>query len=83
VAKVKLTPEAGEQVKSLPPPIRLRLLEIYDRLAKWPSVSGAKSLRGRLANNYRIRTGDYRIIFRVERDEVIIWKIGNRRDIYD
>ena len=83
MAAVKLTPEAGEQVDALPQPVRRRPLDIYGRLAKWPAVSGAKPLRGNLSGNYRIRTGDYRIIFRVEGDEVIIWKIGNRGGIYD
>jgi mRNA-degrading endonuclease RelE of RelBE toxin-antitoxin system len=80
---VKLTPEAGEQVNALPQPVRRRLLDIYARLAKWPIVSGAKPLRGNLSGNYRIRTGDYRIIFTVKGDEVIIWKIGNCGGIYD
>jgi mRNA-degrading endonuclease RelE of RelBE toxin-antitoxin system len=78
-----LTPQAAEQVNSLPQPIRGRLLDIYQRLAKWPSVSGAKPLRGDLVGNYRVRTGDYRIVFTVKGDDVIIWKIGNRGGIYD
>jgi mRNA-degrading endonuclease RelE of RelBE toxin-antitoxin system len=83
VARVRLTPEAAEQVNSLPQPIRRRLLDIYERLAKWPGVSGAKPLRGDLVENYRVRTGDYRIVFTVKGDDVIIWKIGNRGGIYD
>jgi mRNA interferase RelE/StbE len=83
VATVKLTTEASQQVNTLPQPIRRRLLEIYERLARWPDVSGAKPLRGNLAGNYRIRTGDYRIVFAVKGGEVIIWKIGNRGGIYD
>jgi mRNA interferase RelE/StbE len=83
VATVKLTNEVGDQINALPQPIRRRLLEIYDRLAKWPNVSGAKPLRGNLVGNYRIRTGDYRIIFTIKGDDVIIWKIGYRGDIYD
>jgi mRNA interferase RelE/StbE len=83
VATVKLTEEAGEQINALPQPIRRRLLDIYGRLAKWPNVSGAKPLRGKLAGNYRVRTGDYRIIFKIKGGEVIIWKIGYRGDIYD
>jgi mRNA interferase RelE/StbE len=32
---------------------------------------------------YRLRMGDYRILFDVEDRVIIIRKIGNRRDIYD
>jgi mRNA-degrading endonuclease RelE of RelBE toxin-antitoxin system len=35
-----------------------------------------------LAGNFRIRTGDYRIVFRVVGDKVIVWKIGDRKDVY-
>lgn len=80
---IKVTPEAADQIDALPQPIRRRLLDIYDRLAKWPAVSGAKPLRGNLAGHYRIRTGDYRIIFTVKGREIVIWKIGYRGDIYD
>jgi mRNA-degrading endonuclease RelE of RelBE toxin-antitoxin system len=45
-------------------------------------VSGAKALVGPLAGNFRIRTGAYRIVFRVAGDKAIVWKIGNRKDVY-
>ena len=32
---------------------------------------------------YRLRTGDYRILFDVEGDMIVIQKIGNRKDVYD
>ncbi|MBC8254135.1 MAG: type II toxin-antitoxin system RelE/ParE family toxin [Ardenticatenia bacterium] len=31
---------------------------------------------------YRFRVGDYRVIFDVEDDKVIILRVGHRRDIY-
>ena len=32
---------------------------------------------------YRLRMGDYRILFDVERDMIVVQKIGNRKDVYD
>ena len=58
------------------------MVKIVGRLAKWPEVSGAKPLRGNLAGHYRIRTGDYRLQFRVEGDEVIIEQVGHRDRFY-
>jgi mRNA-degrading endonuclease RelE of RelBE toxin-antitoxin system len=46
-------------------------------------VSGAKPLRHALAGRYRIRTGGYRVQFRVAGDEVIVEKIGDRDGFYD
>ncbi len=49
----------------------------------WPDVSGAKPLRGKLAGWYRVRTGDYRVQFRVEGAMVIVEKIGHRDRFYE
>ena len=32
---------------------------------------------------YRLRMGDYRILFDVEGDVIVIRRIGNRKDVYD
>jgi hypothetical protein len=42
-----------------------------ERLRRWPAVSGAKPLTGDLAGKYRLRTGDYRIRFRVETTRIL------------
>jgi mRNA-degrading endonuclease RelE of RelBE toxin-antitoxin system len=42
-----------------------------------------KALSGNLAGWYRIRTGDYRIRFRVGADQITVDKIGHRKDIYE
>jgi mRNA interferase RelE/StbE len=82
MAQVELTPEAAEQFADLPRSIQPRISDVILRLAEWPEVSGAKPLRGDLAGNFRIRTGDYRIVFRVSGESVIVWRIGDRKDVY-
>ena len=44
---------------------------------------GSKKLQGEI-DLYRIRVGDYRIIYKVETERlvVLVVNIGNRRDIY-
>ena len=79
---VGLTAEAAAQYDKAPRSIQPRIDNIIRRLAQWPSVSGVKPLVGPLAGNFRIRTGDYRIVFRLAGDKVIVWKIGDRKDVY-
>jgi mRNA interferase RelE/StbE len=79
---VRLTADALAQFFELPRSMQPRVNDVVLRLAKWPSVSGVKGLRGTLTGNFRIRTGDYRILFRVEAEEIVVWKIANRRDVY-
>ena len=83
IAAVRITPEALEQAGRLPKVIYGRMLRLVKRLEKWPEVSGAKPLTGSLAGWYRLRTGDYRMRFRVSDEAVIVDKIGHRSDFYE
>ena len=82
MATVTYEREAVEQLGELPNIVLARMERIVRRLENWPAVSGAKPLRGDLAGHYRIRTGDYRIQFRVAGDEVIIERVGHRDGFY-
>ena len=83
MATVFITPEAAEQLERLPKAIHARINRLRARLERWPQVSGAKALRGALAGWYRLRTGDYRVRFRVEGETITVDKIGHRREFYD
>ena len=83
MAEVEITPAALAQFEKVPLQVQKRIRDVFQRLSRWPVVSGAKPLRGELAGSFRIRTGDYRIVFRVRGDLVTVWKIGDRRDVYD
>ncbi len=80
---VYLTPAAAEQFDRLPRPIRARVNRLRERLEQWPKVSGVKALSGDLAGYFRLRTGDYRLRFRLEGKTIIVDKIGHRKEFYD
>jgi mRNA interferase RelE/StbE len=67
----------------LPATIQARVNMVIERLREWPSVSGAKPLRGPWAGHYRIRTGDWRVIFRVVTPRLIVVRIKHRREVYE
>jgi mRNA-degrading endonuclease RelE of RelBE toxin-antitoxin system len=83
MAVVILTSEARRQAWKLPVPVFGRMTKLVERLREWPKVSGAKPLSGRLAGRFRLRTGDYRLQFRVEGDRVVVEKIGHRDRFYE
>jgi mRNA-degrading endonuclease RelE of RelBE toxin-antitoxin system len=83
MATVTITPEALRQAERLPATIRGRLRRLALKLEKWPAVSGAKPLSGKLAGRYRIHTGDYRMQFHLEGDCIIVEKIGHRDRFYE
>jgi len=80
---VVITRDAQSQLGKLPVSIQTRIEKVFRRLSQWPSVSGAKPLRGDLAGRFRMRTGDYRVQFRVTGDVVTIEKVGHRDGFYE
>ena len=63
---VVTTDQADHDFASLTLTVQERVLSVFERLADWPRVSGAKALSGDWRGHWRIRTGDYRVIFRPE-----------------
>jgi mRNA-degrading endonuclease RelE of RelBE toxin-antitoxin system len=79
---VVLTPEAREDAARLPATMQIRLRGILVRLQSWPNVSGAKALRFAWRGHYRIRMGDWRVVFKIVEPDVIVVRIAHRKDVY-
>ena len=83
VYKITITRSAQKQLDKLPNNIADRLIDaIYD-LSENPRPPGHKKLKSRMG--YRIRIGDYRVIYEIFDDELLISviAIGDRKDIYN
>ncbi|MDP9033225.1 MAG: type II toxin-antitoxin system RelE/ParE family toxin [Myxococcota bacterium] len=80
---VVLTRSAQQDVANLPVTMRARLQGIIARLERWPEVSGSKALKGEWRDHYRLRMGDWRVIFQVVSPNVIVVRIANRSEVYE
>jgi mRNA interferase RelE/StbE len=80
--EIRLHPQAARAFQRLQKPIRNRIAAAIDALADDPRSPGTAKLAGR--DDYRIRVGDYRIVFAVDDDErlVLIGRIAHRREVY-
>ncbi len=80
---IEFTRSAARELHALERAIQLRIATHIDSLAGQPFPPGSKKLQGE-PGVYRIRAGDYRILYRVDgkRVTVLILKIGHRRDVY-
>lgn len=68
----------------LPDVYRDRVSDAINALADTPRPPGCKAMRGEPHGTYRIRVGDYRVIYRVTDAVllVLVIKVGNRGDVY-
>ena len=84
--KLLFLKEAVEEFKKLDKPVQRIIKEKLELLSQNPNLlkNNIKPLNGKYKGLYRLRVGDYRIIFQVKKEEVliIIIRIGHRRDIY-
>jgi mRNA interferase RelE/StbE len=69
-------------LRKLDPQVRPRIQGAIALLAQDPRPPSARAVRGR--PGYRVRIGDYRIIYTVADDVllVIVVTLGRRRDVY-
>ncbi len=74
--------KAQKQLANIPQPNRDRIITAVRSLADDPRPTGVRKLTGR--DGWRIRVGDYRIIYEIHDDAlvVLVISIGHRRDIY-
>lgn len=79
---VQVRPAAVKSLRKIHPQDRNRVKGAIKLLAENPFPPGAKNLKGR--PGYRIRVGEYRIIYTVENNILLITvvQVGHRREIY-
>jgi len=80
--EIYLSRQAKKFLEKLDEDTRERIKEKLRLLADNPFALPYKKIKGR-ENTYRIRVGDYRIIYSVRGYEVRILKIDKRERIYD
>lgn len=81
---VTIAPAAWRQLHKFDPPTRRRVQAAIDLLAANPRPPKATQPVGG-AGEWRVRTGDYRIIYEIHDDHliVLVLRVGHRRDIYE
>ncbi|MBU1474531.1 MAG: type II toxin-antitoxin system RelE/ParE family toxin [Acidobacteria bacterium] len=71
-----------KELKNVPKKDLQRIMKRIEKLARNPRPQGYEKISGQ--DHFRIRQGNYRIVYSIQDDELTIWivKIGHRREIY-
>lgn len=75
---------ASKALRKLDKPDRKRVAAAIDALAADPRPPGARTIAVVQPGAYRIRVGDYRVLYEIEDDRLIVLvvKIGHRSSVY-
>jgi len=81
--QVLIEKQVQKQLDKIPEPEYSRIKSLINQLATNPRPAGCKKLKGR--NGYRIRHGNYRIIYEIKDSilSVFILAAGHRKEIYE
>ena len=81
--KLVITPPARKDLERLPIDIRTRILRALNQAAHCEIEHGSvKRMQGAGGALYRLRIGDYRVVFEVGASELIAKRVGHRREVY-
>ena len=75
------TRRACRDIDKLDLAVKRRLKTALERLALAPFVHSER-LRNPALGSFRMRTGDYRVVFDIEGNDIVILRVGHRREIY-
>jgi mRNA-degrading endonuclease RelE of RelBE toxin-antitoxin system len=83
VLSLVYTRRALRDLARLPAADRQRIRERLNAYAAAPDAAGqdVSPLKG-TPGDFRLRSGDWRALFTVSRDEMTVYRIGHRREVY-
>jgi mRNA interferase RelE/StbE len=82
--KIAFKTSAEKDLRRLPKPAITSILTAIDALAINPYPTDIKKLKGLERPYFRLRVGNYRVIYEVHNQELVVHiiEIGHRKEIY-
>jgi mRNA interferase RelE/StbE len=84
MTQIAFTPAAAKQLRKLPRQVAQAILAKLDQLAADPQslATQVKALQNSDPKLYRLRVGDYRVVYAQEGDTLRVAKVAHRREVY-
>lgn len=82
IFSIRIKESAAKELRRVAKPDRTRIVAAIDRLAETPHLGAA--LKGDMRGLRRIRVGDYRVVYEIRDEElvVLVVRVAHRRDAY-
>ena len=80
--KVEWEKSALDDLQEIDKPVIKRILNKISWFSQHFDNITPESLTGDMAGLFKLRVGDWRVIYTIEKDVIIIKAVGHRREIY-
>lgn len=80
--KVEWDKEALDDLEKIDRPIVKRILHKISWFSQYFDAVTPEPLSADMAGLYKLRVGDWRVIYEIGKDVIIIRAVGHRREIY-
>ena len=78
--EIEFRPKALKDLDSMQPDVRQRVIEKVERMGH--DLEGGVKRLTNFVPEYRLRVSDYRVLFAVENNRVVVYRVRNRREVY-
>ncbi|MBU1086509.1 MAG: type II toxin-antitoxin system RelE/ParE family toxin [Candidatus Omnitrophica bacterium] len=76
-------PEVKNDILGIPKNIKDRIKKAIENKLLADPIKYGEPLRRSLQGYRKLRVGNYRIIYKIEKNNIEVLKIGHRREVYD
>lgn len=85
VYNIDFAPRIESQLRKIPKFIREQILDRIEKLSDDPRPNGVEPLQGSDKGLFRVRQGDYRIVYSIQDQKllVLIVRIAHRKEVYN
>lgn len=82
--QIEFAPRTEKQLKIIPTHIRAKIFDRIEKLSKTPRPKNIEPLQGLDLGLFRIRQGDYRIVYSIQDSKllILILRIVHRKEVY-
>jgi mRNA interferase RelE/StbE len=80
--KILYHPHIADDIRNIPENFKRTTRAAIEQRLLIDPIKAGRPLRQSLTGHRKMRVGDYRIIYRIDKDSIIVLIIGNRKDVY-
>lgn len=77
---LRFKPRSVKDLKKLPAELRRRIIEKVEEMTE--DLAGDVKQLTNFTPEYRLRVGDYRVLFEIEGNTIVVYRVRHRREAY-